>query len=41
MRLTLAQVVGDTDEAMSARRLFEAKGNVAAAAAAGVWSVHT
>jgi hypothetical protein len=41
MRLTLAHVLGDTDEAMSARRLFEAKGNVAAAAATGVWSVHT
>jgi hypothetical protein len=41
MRLTLARVVGDTDEAASARRLFEAKGNVAAAAATGVWSLQT
>jgi tetratricopeptide (TPR) repeat protein len=41
MRLTLARLAGDADEAMSAQRLFEAKGNVAAAAAAGVWSVHT
>ena len=41
MRLTLARVIGDTDEAASARRLFEAKGNVAAMAATGVWSLQT
>ncbi|MEN3343360.1 MAG: hypothetical protein V7644_2764 [Actinomycetota bacterium] len=41
VRLTLARVLGDPAEAAEARRLFEAKGNVAAAAAAGVWSLQT
>jgi class 3 adenylate cyclase len=34
MRLTLARITGDAEEAARARRLYEAKGNVAAAAAA-------
>jgi class 3 adenylate cyclase/tetratricopeptide (TPR) repeat protein len=41
MRLTLARVVGDQDEANEARRLFEHKGNVAATAAVGLWSLQT
>jgi class 3 adenylate cyclase len=39
MHLTLARVVGDPAEASTARELFEAKGNVAAAAATGLWSL--
>ena len=38
MRLTLARVTDDPDEAETARRLFEAKGNVAATAAIGLSS---
>ena len=34
MRLTLARITGDADEAAEALRLYEAKGNTAAAAAA-------
>ena len=34
MHLTLARISGDADEATEARRLYERKGNVAAAAAA-------
>ena len=41
MRLVLARLAGDPAEAAEARRLFEAKGNVAAAAATGLWSLHT
>ena len=41
MRLVLARVAGDPAEAAEARRLFEAKGNVAAAAASGLWSLQT
>ena len=36
---TLARVLGDRAEAAAARALFEAKGNVAGAAAAGLWSL--
>ncbi len=39
MRLALARVTGDVAEAAEARRLFETKGNVAAAAATGLWSL--
>jgi hypothetical protein len=38
MRLTLARVTDDPHEAETARRLFESKGNVAAAAAIGLSS---
>jgi hypothetical protein len=38
MRLLLAQVLGEPAEAATARRLFEAKGNVAGAASTGLWS---
>jgi hypothetical protein len=34
MHLTLARITGDAQEAARARRLYEAKGNLAAAAAA-------
>jgi class 3 adenylate cyclase/tetratricopeptide (TPR) repeat protein len=39
VRLTLARVLGDQAEAEAARRLFEVKGNVAAAAGTGLWSL--
>ncbi len=39
VRLVLARVLDDADEAAAARALFEAKGNVAAAAATGLWSL--
>jgi class 3 adenylate cyclase/DNA-binding SARP family transcriptional activator len=41
MRLVLARLAGDPAEAAEARRLFDAKGNVAAAAATGLWSYQT
>jgi len=41
LRLALARVAADPAEAAEARRLFEAKGNVAAAAAAELWSLQT
>ena len=41
MRLVLARLAGDPAEAAEARRLFEAKGNVAAAAATELWSLQT
>jgi class 3 adenylate cyclase/predicted ATPase len=39
MRLTLARVSADSAFALEARRLFEAKGNLVAAAATGLWSL--
>jgi hypothetical protein len=39
MHLTLARILGDSGEEAAARRLFEAKGNVAAAAAIDLWSL--
>jgi hypothetical protein len=39
MRLTLGRVRNDGDEIARAVRLFERKGNVAAASAAGLWSL--
>ncbi|HWX08891.1 MAG TPA: hypothetical protein VNY33_02840, partial [Gaiellaceae bacterium] len=39
MHLTLARVTGDPLEAEVAKQLFEAKGNVAAAAATELWSL--
>jgi hypothetical protein len=41
MRLVLARVVGDPAEAAEALRLYEAKGNAAAAVATGLWSLQT
>jgi class 3 adenylate cyclase/tetratricopeptide (TPR) repeat protein len=41
VRLTLARVTGDPAEATEARRLFEVKGNLAATAARGLWSMQT
>jgi DNA-binding SARP family transcriptional activator len=41
MRLVLARVLGDANEAAAARALFEAKGNVAAATATGLSSSQT
>jgi class 3 adenylate cyclase/tetratricopeptide (TPR) repeat protein len=41
MHLTVARVTGDPGEVAAARRLFESKGNVAAATAAGLWSLQT
>jgi hypothetical protein len=41
MHLTLARVTGDPGEVAAARRLYESKGNIAAAAAAGLWSLQT
>jgi hypothetical protein len=39
MRLVRARVVHDPEEAARARALYERKGNVAAAAATGLWSL--
>ena len=39
MRLVLGRLAGDPADVAEARRLFEAKGNVAAAASTGLWSL--
>ena len=39
VHLTLARLTGDPAEASTAKQLFEVKGNVAAAAAIGLWSL--
>ena len=41
MRLALARAAGDPEEAAAARRLFDAKENLAAGTAAGLWSLQT
>jgi len=41
MHMTLARVSGDAREAEAARALYAAKGNVAAAASTGLWSLQT